>query len=464
MKRRVVVIGGGLAGSLLCNELMKSNDVILLERGPKDAFRYPQVHFVNKKLAEVNTFCFGCGGTTNLWHNGLIPIKPQDITSQEFCGVLTDVQPFIDQAATALFFVGKSFTAEYEKLESEANARSSEFASFPDGIDCLIYPKKFQTLTIAREVDDFYDVEDINFIFSGREVKAVNFATAGRRRRVGADVVIVSAGAMGTPGILQKIIAESGATFDSVGVGFIDHPMGFVGKVKFKKELSQIVRRYSSHDRGSYITRNAIRIKSECGRYTACVFFRPSLTMKNDLSVYKYKSSLGASKGLTRLKKILSLKILHPDIVAEVVAHLLGINIPSRTYSILFIGEQKRGSNRVFYDEDGLTVDWRVSDEEISIYQKMLNALNSRLADLADEINIKTDITEDWLWSAAHHSCTTPMGDTEDDLIDRDLKLKFCDNVYVCDGSVIQEHSYANTGLAIGQLAYRLVKRISDAG
>jgi choline dehydrogenase-like flavoprotein len=56
------------------------------------------------------------------------------------------------------------------------------------------------------------------------------------------------------------------------------------------------------------------------------------------------------------------------------------------------------------------------------------------------------------------------MGDTEDDLIDRDLKLKFCDNVYVCDGSVIQEHSYANTGLAIGQLAFRLVKRISDAG
>ena len=103
-----------------------------------------------------------------------------------------------------------------------------------------------------------------------------------------------------------------------------------------------------------------------------------------------------------------------------------------------------------------------VSDEEISIYRSMLKKLGENLAELADEINIKTDITEDWFWSAAHHSCTTPMGSTEDDLIDKDLKLKFCDNVFVCDGSVIQEHSYANTGLAIGQLACRLAKKIRD--
>jgi choline dehydrogenase-like flavoprotein len=38
--------------------------------------------------------------------------------------------------------------------------------------------------------------------------------------------------------------------------------------------------------------------------------------------------------------------------------------------------------------------------------------------------------------------------------------LKCCDNVYVCDGSVIQEHSYANTGLTIGQLALRLAERV----
>ncbi len=463
MRRRVVVVGGGLAGSLLCNELARNHAVTLLERGPKNSFRYPNVHFVNRELAAIDTFCFGGGGTTNLWHNGLIPINPQDVTGREFSDVLVEARPFIDQAAAALFFAGESFTAEYESLAAEANTPSSVFPSFPDGIDCLVYPKKFRSLTIAREVDDVYDVEGIGFVLDDREVKAVEFSTGGQTRTIDVDLVIISAGAMGTPKILQRIIAETGAAFDRVGVGFIDHPMGFVGKVKFKKNVSETVRQLSSCDRGSYISRSAVRLKSECGRYTACVFFRPSLTMENDLSIYKYKSRLGASTGLARLKHIFSRKVLHPDIVAEVFGHLLGFNIPSRTYNILFIGEQKRGDNRVFYDGDDLNVDWRISDEEISIYRNMLEALNDILVELADQIEIKTDITEDWLWSAAHHSCTTPMGHREHDLIDKNLKLRFCDNVYVCDGSVIQEHSYANTGLAIGQLAFRLAKRIADA-
>ena len=93
----------------------------------------------------------------------------------------------------------------------------------------------------------------------------------------------------------------------------------------------------------------------------------------------------------------------------------------------------------------------------------MLEDFQNQLRTIAEKVNIKTDITEDWLWSAAHHSCTTPLGSTAKDLIDKNLKLKFCNNVYVCDGSVIQEHSYANTGLAIGQLAFRLADRINHA-
>ncbi len=54
------------------------------------------------------------------------------------------------------------------------------------------------------------------------------------------------------------------------------------------------------------------------------------------------------------------------------------------------------------------------------------------------------------------------MGDTEDALVDTNLKLRHFDNVFVCDGSVIQEHSYANTGLTIAQLAFRLAKHIRD--
>lgn len=462
MKTKIVVIGGGLAGSLICNELVSHADVTLLEIGSKNSIKYPEISFDKKKLAEVGTFCFGGGGTTNLWHNGLIPINRGDVTDSEFAGVLAEAQFYTDEAAAAMFFDQEAFSLAYENLVSEMTAIAEKTALFPDGVDCLVYPKKYKKLGVDPNVNDLYSVEKIGFVFKGSRMKSVNYTIASIEYSVDADVVIVAAGAMGSPKILRDIIAASGQGVDAPGTGFIDHPMGFVGKVRFKKEAAGFFRQLSMIDKGDYVGRSAIRLKSECGRYTCCAFFRPALTMDNRLSVYKYKSLLGASNGLARFRNIFSWKIFHPDIIAEIVSHLFGKNIPSRTYNILFIAEQKRGDNRVYYDGDDLRVDWSVSDDELVIYQSILEKLNGMLLNMAEQVNIETGITAEWLWSAAHHSCTTTLGSSSKDLIDKDLKLKFCDNVFVCDGSVIQEHSYANTGLTIGQLAVRLARRVID--
>jgi hypothetical protein len=462
MKKNIVVIGGGLAGSLICNELVNHADVTLLEVGGKNSIQYPQIGFDKKKLAHVDTFCFGGGGTTNLWHNGLIPIIRGDVVGREFSQVLAEAEPFMDEAASALFFNKESFSLAYNKLVAEMTDMAEKIGLSSDGVDCLIYPKKFNKLTVDPRVNDFYSVEKISFVSEGRRIKTVNYAIDSKEYSVDADVVIVSAGAMGSPKILREVIKSSGNRFNSLGTGFIDHPLGFVGKVRFKKEVASVIRQLSLLDKGDYVSRNAIRLKSACGNYTCCVFFRPALTMDNRLSIFKYKSLLGASTGLDRIRNAFSWKILHPDVIAEIFSHLFGVNIPSHTYSLLLIAEQKRGSNRVYYDGDDLRVDWSVSMEELSVYRSLLKKLNGMLQNIAEEVNIETGITEEWLWSCAHHSCTTTLGNSAEDLVDKDLKLKFCDNVFVCDGSVIQEQSYANTGLTIGQLALRLARRVLD--
>lgn len=463
MKKKVVVIGGGLSGSLICNELVNHADVTLLEVGSKDSIFYPKINFIHKKLAEVPTFCFGGGGTTNLWHNGLIPINHSDVISQEFAEVLSEARIFTDNAASELFFNREPFSLAYDKLVSEMNNVAAEIGVFSDGVDCLVYPKKYKKLTVDSRVNDIYAVAKIDFVFEDKRIKNVNYRIGSTEHSVAADAVIVAAGAMGSPKLLRDIIKSSGNNFDNLGTGFIDHPIGFVGKVRFKKEIARLVSKLSLVDKGDYISRSAIRLKSACGKYTCCAFFRPALTMDNRLSVHKYKSLLGASTGLARFRNAFSWKIFHPDIIAEIFSHLLEVNIPSRTFNVLFIAEQKRGKNRVSYDGDNLMVDWSISADEMNIYRSMLKGLNDRLLTVAEQVNIETDITEEWLWSCAHHSCTTPLGSTAEDLVDKNLKLKFCDNVFVCDGSVIQEHSYANTGLTIGQLALRLAKRVIDA-
>jgi hypothetical protein len=460
MKKKVVVIGGGLAGCLLCNELAGQAEVTLLEVGRKDAIYYPSIGFDRKHLAAVPTFCFGGGGTTNLWHNGLIPIRMDDVSDPSFGKVLNEAQAFTDRAAAALYFAHEPYSTACKKVVSEIGDIAARLGVFPDGLDCLIYPKKFKPLTVDPRVGAFYQVARIDFICEGRQLIKVLAICGTETRELAADVVIVAAGALGSPKILSTLMATAGARYESLGTGFIDHPMGFVGKVRFKAEAAEGFRQLSMLDKGSYVSRNALRLKSDCGKYTCAAFLRPALTMDNSLSIYKYKSLLGASSGMARIKNAFSWKIFHPDIIAEIVSHLFGWNIPSKTYNILFIAEQKRGSNRVYYDGDQLRVDWSVSKEELAIYRSLLEKLGGLLTQVADEVNIETLITEDWLWSAAHHSGTTLLGTGDDALIDQDLKLKCCDNVYVCDGSVIQEHSYANTGLTIGQLALRLAERV----
>lgn len=460
MKKKIVVIGAGLSGSLICNELVKNSNVTLLEVGEKNAISYTKIQFLQKNFAAVKTFCLGGGGTTNLWHNGLIPIFPKDITSNDFKEVLAEAESYQNKAAENLFWLDNPYSAEYEKVNSEKNRQAAKIRVFSDGVDCLLYPKKFSKLDIATNVKQFYAVRNIEFNSVDKRITYVRFYIGKKSYSIDVDVVIISAGALWSPLLVKNVLSAINCSRKNVGTGLADHPLGFVGKVKVKKSVNKTIKQFSLLDHGNYISRTAIRIKSDCGKYTGCAFLRQALTMENKLSIYKYKSLLGASNGKDRIKNMFSWKLFHPDILAEIYSHIFGVNIPGRIYNILFLFEQKRGKNYVSYDGSDLEISWSITEGELKIYKGMINKLQNILADISDEINLETNPTEDWLWSSAHHSGTISLGNKEDELVDKNLKLNACDNVFVCDGSVIQEHSYANTGLTIGALAMRLAERV----
>ena len=459
-EKKVVVIGSGLAGTLICNELVKVCHVTLLEVGDKNVISYPKINFIRKRFAAVKTFCLGGGGTTNLWHNGLIPINTKDIISKEFNEVINEAESYIDRAACKLYWLDNPYSDEYKKVVSQMNLIAEKTGAFPDGVDCLLYPKKYKKLNVDSKVNALYSVADIDFVSKDRQIKSFNYCIGSKQYSINPDIVIISAGTLGSPLLVKKVLSAIDCSAVNVGTGLADHPLGFVGKVKVKKAVNRDMKQLSVYDRGNYECRTAIRIKSECGKYTCCAFFRPALTMGNKLPVYKYKSLLGASSGMDLIKNIFSIKLFHPDVLAEIFSHVFGVNIPCRIYNILFLFEQKRGKSYVSYDGSALEVDWSITEDELKIYRGMIKKFHDMLTGIADEINLETNITEDWLWSAAHHSGTISLGNKADDLVDKDLKLNACDNVFVCDGSVIQEHSYANTGLTIGALSMRLAERV----
>lgn len=456
MGKKIIVIGSGLAGTLICNELAVDCEVTLLEKGHKDAIEYPAVDFVGKHFGAVKTFCIGEGGTTNIWDNGLIPINPEDVSSIPFARIVRDARQYIDKAAVNLYFAQKRYSTEYQSVLSEMTDVANGFGMFSDGVDCLLYPKSHKRLYVSSKVNRVYDVEDINFAVENGRVKAVHYSAGGRQFRADPDAVILCAGAMGTPLLIKKVLSAAGSASDLVGKGLADHPMGFVGKIKVQKRYQKQIQQMAYSDRGYYICRTAVRLKSECGRYTCCAFFRPALTMGNSLSIYKYKSLLGASKGAERIRNVFSPKLFHPDILAEIYSHLFGVQLKSRIFNVMMIFEQKRGNSRVYYDDAGIKVDWRLTDEEMAAYNNILEKLKGMLLPFSEKLAIQIPVTSDWLWSAAHHSGTISVGSLPEGVVDENLNLHGCGNVYACDGSVIQEHSYANTGLTIGAVAMRL--------
>ena len=461
-RKHCTIIGSGIAGSVLSRRLADRFDLTVLEAGPRSGIRYPNFVTTARKLADINTFCHASGGGTNLWHNGLVPLRPGDVLSPEFAAALEDAHTFTDQTANILHFSPGSFATEFDHLSKEVEDLGGQIGSFDDGIDCLVYPKSVSPLPVPQFVTGYFDVDSLEFRASNKSISGVSFRSDGSSFSIETDMVVISAGSFGTPRVLNRVFESLEEENSGIGHGLIDHPMGFVGKYRFPPLVAKAVGKFALLDKAGYESRNMIRLRSDCGNYTGCAFFRPVLTSGNSLKVYKYKSLLGASIGRKRLRNAVSPLIVHPDIVSEIVSHLSGLQIPTRTYSVLFVGEQRRGRNRVFDKEGTLHVDWTISAEELQIYSGMIKKLHSMLSDSAEESDVCFDPTGEWLWSAAHHSGTTSMGSNPTDIVDRNLRVRCSDNVFVCDASVIQEHSYANTGLTIGQFSSRLAAYLSD--
>ena len=79
MKKRVVVIGAGLCGSVVSTLLRNDFDVTVVEQGHK---KKPLFNDVDCTTGELNTSinrAEGLGGTTNYWHNALIELDDKDL-------------------------------------------------------------------------------------------------------------------------------------------------------------------------------------------------------------------------------------------------------------------------------------------------------------------------------------------------------------------------------------------------
>lgn len=454
MKPGVVIVGAGLAGSILASKLRARHAVTVIDLcDTPAALPTPIVDTGVPSRMNIHAGA-GPGGTTNFWYNGLIEIEDQDFAAWPATKV--ELEPYIAQSFELLGGVQPRVLA---LEEARARARLVQ-RGVPNALlgKALFSPRVHRNIWhhLGLPGADVTCVTGVarRFDVANGTTTAVTLETAAGSRRIEGDVFIASAGGLSSPALLSATAKRAGLRLPAIGRHYHDHPMRSVGQVTLDVKLHDAVRRASPAIGGAlripFVTRVgdtkfAFYLRTqELGRHHSARIVLRQLR-DHPTGWRNYWTVLGNTRG-----------------VIEVLAFRLGIDLPTSTFTIRMLAEQPPDDTLTLSGRpDGsivrtwtLAPDFRGQVEEA--LRKLLDTLGSHV------VHFRAD--PDWqhqLHTAAHHSGGCRMANNpEQGVCDRDLRVFGTDNLYVCDGSALPSSGYANTGLMIGAIALRLADHL----
>src|SRR3954469_2010269 len=222
MKKRVVVIGAGLCGSVVSTLLRNDFQVTVVEQGKK---KKPLFSDVDCDTGELNTSinrAEGLGGTTNYWHNALIELDAKDLTK-------AGIEPrgfasYYQQAWE--FFLSKHELAECNRAR-DANAAALQGSE--STIGHMVLPQTRHN--VWKLANERYPGDKIEVIY-GHARRIVEGGVEVDGKRIAADHVIACGGGLGTPVLLASSLGKETGFVP----GYHDHPMAYVAKVKLRPD------------------------------------------------------------------------------------------------------------------------------------------------------------------------------------------------------------------------------------
>jgi len=460
MKKKVVVIGAGLCGSLMSALLRNDFDVTVIEQGKRKRPLFDDVECTTGELNTSINRAEGLGGTTNYWHNALIELDDIDLKK---AGI--EPRGFDSYYAKAWKFFLSDDELRACNRARDANEKSLENEKCT--VAHMVLPQSRHNLwNLANEKYPGADVE----IVYGQAEKVVPAADGARGHvrvrgergveRIEGDAFLLCAGGLGTPVLLANSLGDESAFVP----GYHDHPMAYIAKVKLRSDSR--LKAVSCTTTKSAEVRAGLVYDSD--DLKTVIYLRPAIDMK-------LSSITGAARYILSdlrndpfsLKKIMLL-LGNLEAVREAILFKTKLGFRGEYFSILILGEQTPIATRGVQLRPGQrpTLNWHVTDDELTSYQSSVEKFFDEFSD--DILERKVVPTKQWEFrNAAHHSGTAtsfvPMpGDTSSEF----FAVEGLPNTFVCDGSLLRAAGITNSGLTLVALGYRLAElmRAADFG
>lgn len=435
MVKRIIIIGAGLAGIIIANKLSKNPNikVTLIEKSLEIGPVYNDLYLKNKSGLDF-TRGAGKGGTSNLWHSGLIRI-PSNV---EFIKKIS-LQDWYEETERLLIS-----SKENKKIESES----------------IFYPFKRFKATVSKDVkviisDNILKIDRVNNYIELKNGQLLN--------KIKYDFLVLSAGGLGSPELVQRYMTDLYQKNNNIGSNLTDHIYTSPAIIKLHK--LKFMR--FSFLRKLGIERPGYVIKDQNQGLNHIIYLRPlySAEKLNRNGEDLRKILIGYWGSRNKFKDLIKI-LTNISLFIDLFVNKIPLPLPVWKLKILVVSEQHcLNKNNVKYDDikKRTEVTWEVNSAEISSIKNALKRFQLSWKDQNFKSSSEVLNWENNVQMCCHHSGTMRISESMiDGVVNTDLKLHGTDNIYVCDGSVLPETSYANTGYTIAALALRLASTLID--
>lgn len=454
MKPSLVIVGAGLGGCFLADAMAEKWDVTVIELGTQPNQLQQRVKDVGKAAVTYPLLGAGLGGTTTVWHNGLVEIE-EEVFQRKWPFHKAELSKYYAQAFHKLSGVAQlDIINATDILRQKFGAVGIPVNLLHQG---LYYPRRrinaWHMLKLGKRVK-LIKGEVIGFVTDDNvHVRQLRIKCGEQEIQLGGDVFVLAAGGLGTPLLLHQL-AETVKlpALAQAGFNYEDHPSGFVAEFVFDAPIYKLWNFQVPSAKGNLrlpmvVTQNGLLVSFQL---RPAVQFRPRNRVVSVLNELRNRPF--------NLRNYLRV-FVHLDDLLDILSFKFGIHFPTRHYSLLMVAEQPpEVTCSVWRDKQDQYIcrKWELSPAYLSTLQQAIHQALFQLGDKIKSVHVYPGWAND-LFSSSHHSGTARMHVLPSHgVCDENGKIHGMTNLYVCDGSLIPASGYANTGLTIAALALRM--------